>query len=179
MSRTDSEVSIAYGNEAVALAQELGNQALLGLAYKDLAHAFDGADLFETAIATYGKATAIFKIINDQEQIAYVYNNVGSIYLKKGDFDTSLNYLFRSLALKDSLGGIKLNTTYGNIGDTFRKKGDHEKALEYLFRSLKIAEQTNDQKGVAATYGNIGITYEAQGNYELALEYGLDRKSVV
>ncbi len=173
MSRTDSEVSIAYGNEAVALAQELGNQALLGLAYKDLAHAFDGADLFETAIATYGKATAIFKIINDQEQIAYVYNNVGSIYLKKGDFDTSLNYLFRSLALKDSLGGIKLNTTYGNIGDTFRKKGDHEKALEYLFRSLKIAEQTNDQKGVAATYGNIGITYEAQGNYELALEYGL------
>ncbi|MEM8969386.1 MAG: tetratricopeptide repeat protein [Bacteroidota bacterium] len=173
MSRTDSEVSIAYGNEAVALAQELGNQALLGLAYKDLAHAFDGADLFETAIATYGKATAIFKIINDQEQIAYVYNNVGSIYLKKGDFDTSLNYLFRSLALKDSLGGIKLNTTYGNIGDTFRKKGDHEKALEYLFRSLKIAEQTNDQKGIAATYGNIGITYEAQGNYELALEYGL------
>ena len=171
--QTDSEASLAYGNEAVALAQQLDNPALLGRAYKDLAEAFYGADRFETVISTYDQALAIFREINDQEQIAYVYNNLGSVYRVKGNFDTSLRCLFRSLALKDSLGGLKLNTTYTNIGETFRTKGDNAKALDYFFRALAIEEENGDQEGLAGSYNNIGITYEAQGDYERALEYGL------
>ncbi|WKN45067.1 tetratricopeptide repeat protein [Tunicatimonas pelagia] len=173
LSEMRQEGSLEYGQKAVALAQKLDNPLVLGLAYKDLARALMIADQFGSAVATYDKAIAIFQSRGDQEQMAYIYNNLGNIYKDKSDYDTSLRYLFRSLAIKDSLGGIKLNTAYRSIGETFRMKGNYDKALQYFHRSLEINQQDGNQQGISHDYNSMGVTYEGQGNYEQALKHGL------
>ena len=173
LSEMHQKGSLEYGREAVALAQKLNKPSVLGLAYSDLARALMLNDQYNTAISTYDKAIAIFLLRGDQAQLANIYHNLGEIYMDKSDYDSSLHYLFSSLAIKDLLGGIELGTIYSSLGGCFGMKGDFDQALQYYHQALEIELQEGDQSLIAANYNSIGTTYEAQGNYEQALKYVL------
>lgn len=170
-SKVDFEGSKRYGDEAVLLARDLNDDLLLGKAYKELANTYMHANQLETAIDLNQKSLETFKKINDHLQISGVLNNLGSVYRRKADFSRALDYYFRSLKLKDSLGATNLASTFGNIGHVYRQKGEPEKALEYFFKSLEIEISENDKPSMAIDYSNIGTAYENAESYKLAIEY--------
>ncbi len=170
-STTDFDSSLFYGTAALNLAKHVDDDLLLGKSLKNLANTHMRASRFETAINLNKKAIDHFKSINNQLELSGVYNNLGVTYRRKGDFDKALEHLFKSLKIKDSLGGINLTSAYANIGQVYRQKGELEKALTYFFRSLEIDKKNDDQSGMAINYSNIGTAYENQGSYDSALYY--------
>ena len=170
-STTNFNSSLIYGKAALNLAKQIDDKLVLGKSLKNLANTHMRAGRFEMAVDLNKKAINHFKSINNQQELAGVYNNLGVTYRRKGDFNKALEFLFKSLKIKDSLGGVNLTSAYANIGQVYRQKGELEKALTYFFRSLEIDKKNDDQSGMAINYSNIGTAYENLGAYDSALYY--------
>lgn len=68
-------------------------------------------------------------------------NNIGSVYLQKGNYDKALEYYLKSLVIRKTVLGEThpdYAASFYNIGNTYNKKGDYDKALEYHLKSLEI-----------------------------------------
>ncbi len=109
------------------------------------------------------------------KHIRFEYDAVfklGDFNREKGNFQTSLEFLNRSLelgtSLKDTLG---VGQTYNSIGNTCQKQGDYSTALTCFLKSLDIKEKMGDKKGMSNTYINIGNVYDNLYSYDKSEEY--------
>jgi len=105
-----------------------------------------------------------------------LFNDIGVIFILKKDFEKSLEYHLKAMAIQEKVLGkehFETSTSYNNIGHAYCEKGDYEKALEYHFKALEIIEQIlgKEHPHTARSYNNIGSVYNFLGNYEKALEY--------
>ena len=70
----------------------------------------------------------------------FAYNNIGSIYYNKGDWDRALEYYLKSEKIIIEVGyRAGLGPTYFNIGTGYQQKGEHEKGAEYIIVASFIA----------------------------------------
>ena len=60
-------------------------------------------------------------------------------------------------------------TFLNNIGLVHQHHKNLDKSIEYFSRGLKLAEEINNQPGIAMTLNNMGASYEQQKNYDQAL----------
>ena len=112
----------------------------------------------------------------DHPDTATSYNNIGSVYYRKGDYDRALEYYMKDLEICGKILGKDHPDTamsYNNIGNVYSDKGDYDRALEYYLKALEIWEKVlgKDHPGTAASYNNIGLVYYRKGDYDRALEY--------
>jgi serine phosphatase RsbU (regulator of sigma subunit)/Tfp pilus assembly protein PilF len=97
-------------------------------------------------------------------------NNMGLIYMNKGDISQALDHYFKCLAIMEENNdkpGIVLSLN--NIGGIYRNQGDNIQAMDYYFRALKLAKESGDKDGTAFSLGNIGIIYLNMKQYDQAL----------
>ncbi len=102
--------------------------------------------------------------------LAYAYQNYGSLYSAKSDYDKALAYQKQALEIRERIkdkGGIANSSN--NIGNIFWYRSDYETALTYYLKALAIREETKDIRGMAVSYGNIGLIYKIQGELDQAL----------
>ncbi|MCB0266391.1 MAG: tetratricopeptide repeat protein, partial [Calditrichaeota bacterium] len=100
------------------------------------------------------------------------------------DYDTALDYLKKSLKIRQEIGDKSgEGTTLNNISQIYDARGDYDTALDYLKKSLKIRQEIGDKSGEIATRHNIAMmamdkgdiqTYAQEENaaYQLALQTG-------
>jgi len=110
--------------------------------------------------------------IGDKSGEGTTLNNMATIYLVRGDYETALGYLQDCLKIFREIGDkCGEGTTLNNIGQIYDARGDYETALGYLQDCLKIFREIGDKHGEGATLNNIGQIYDARGDYETALGY--------
>ncbi|OFY68738.1 MAG: hypothetical protein A3G23_02790 [Bacteroidetes bacterium RIFCSPLOWO2_12_FULL_37_12] len=115
---------------------------------------------------------AYCKKLNNKYILSNVFNEIGIIYLNRGDLTVSLKYFTKSLNLRIELGDPKeISNSNINIGIIYENQGEYVQALKYYFKSLKIKEEVKDRKGEATCLNNIGIIYKNQGNFSKSLEF--------
>ncbi|MEN7548791.1 tetratricopeptide repeat-containing sensor histidine kinase [Rapidithrix thailandica] len=163
--------AVIFGEQAVSYAMEIGNQSQLGSSYQDLGSVYAHLGRHETALGFYEKARAIFSATKDRESEASILHNLGFVYSAKADYPTALNYLFKALALKDSLGGTKSTSTLNTIGEVYRHQKKYDKALEYYFQSLEKSQEIQNKSYISDALSNIEIIYRKKGDFEKALDY--------
>lgn len=109
-------------------------------------------------------------------EAATSYNNIGTVYWKKGEYDKALEFYGKALEISEALPETEHNdtaTTYNNIGTVYCDLHDYDKAMEYYFKAMEMHEKTlgKDHQDTATNYNNIGSVYDMQGDYEMALKY--------
>ncbi|MES2286391.1 MAG: tetratricopeptide repeat protein [Bacteroidota bacterium] len=104
-------------------------------------------------------------------------NKLSREYKNIGEYDSSLKYGNKALALASSLRiGNKIGwakgiaQSYTNIGIIYRNNGNYNEALKKHFAALKINENIGDKKAIALSYSNIGFIYWNQGHISEALK---------
>ncbi|XP_068750801.1 uncharacterized protein [Montipora capricornis] len=107
---------------------------------------------------------------------AAVYEVLGNVHQKMGEFQESKEYHDRALAIQiEKLGSqhIDVTSSYNNIATVLHSQGDLEQAKEYHDRALAIRiEKLGSQHiDVAASYNNIAFVLHEQGDLEQAKEY--------
>ena len=110
---------------------------------------------------------------NDQHK-AQCYHLLGNIALDKGNYDSSLDYHFKSLEIKMQIlpsGKASLAYSHNSIGIVHWKKGEHKRALESYHQALQIWQDIfgDDDLKVAMCWNNIGIVHDDQKNFSEAL----------
>jgi len=115
--------------------------------------------------------------------LAAIYNQLGLINEKKGDYETALSFFLKvddiegRYLLSDS---IERAITYNNIAEVYHTMTNYSAAHDFHQKAFTIREKHNDPS-LTATYSNIAGVYlsmgdyeNAQSNYEKALQIGQD-----
>jgi len=102
-----------------------------------------------------------------------VLGNMGNAYYRKGDYDMSLDYMKKALAIDEEIDDKKGIAHYiGNIALIHYAKGDLDKALNYLERSIGIKEEMGNKSALAVSLSNLGVLYQNEkGYYDKAMVY--------
>ncbi|MEO0184156.1 MAG: tetratricopeptide repeat protein, partial [candidate division WOR-3 bacterium] len=109
--------------------------------------------------------------IEARKKLARVYNQLGSIYSRTGEYEKSFEAYKRALKIYEMLDDMAgMAVIYNNISGYYARQGDFYKALEYLNNSLQIDIKTGNLLAQAIATYNIGDIYYQLGDLEQAIE---------
>lgn len=88
-----------------------------------------------------------------------VYNDLGQLYVRKGDFAKAQHYLDKSLELVDKYKIPQYSNTYLFLGNLEGKKGNYKQALAFYEKSLANMKALGDRDGMKDSYRLIADFY--------------------
>ncbi len=163
--------TIKYGEKALALGKTINylhgqceSYSFIGVGYRNMSY-------FKKALESYLKGLTLADSINNKEQIAFAYNNIGNLYLRSGNDSLAQVYLQQTLdfAIENNFDAV-LAYAYKNLGSLYYTKKEYSKALELLNKSLSVRERLKDNWGITNTLNELGAVRNAMGFYKTALE---------
>ena len=164
--------ALKYGEQAIALAQQLDLSENLAKAHKNIGIVHYILGEYVKAIASYTASLKIYQSINSLEGEANIYNNIGIIYRLQGNYPQALEHYLKSLTIDTKLGKKRgMAGSYNNIGAIYYFQNNSEKAITYYSQALALFEELEDPQAMAAGYNNIGVLFEKDKDYSQALEY--------
>jgi len=106
---------------------------------------------------------------DDHPLIATGLNNLGSLYLARGEFDQAADYFRRAIDLLSRLGSdsAQLVTSFTNLAGVYVRKGDLDRSDSLLQRALDIQRRALDplHPEIANTLNNLGGIAYRRGDY--------------
>jgi len=161
-----------YFQKAFALASQLKDENLMGLAQKtmgvsyfywgDMPHAFQ---FFKNGLNHYRKAGNLKGESN-------CLNNMGLVYEGQARFDSAAYYYKASYLMEKKLGNLNGEAlSLINMGNIEYYRKNYHDALKFYFKALQNFVKTEDQNGIAMAYNSIAIIYTQIGEYRKALSY--------
>jgi signal transduction histidine kinase len=113
----------------------------------------------------------------DQQMIEDTYHNLGILHQSVGDYDKSLDYLFKSLAISETRkDGFGMMISHGDIGETYLKTKNIEKALMHIEKAEKIgmerlhtSKRFADSVQLASELNKFGVILTTKGDFQGAL----------
>jgi len=172
----DELLSTARENLDLALIELGPKNSVTGESYSLLGNVFDDMDKIDSALYYFGKAKEIWELEpkKNKLRISSALLNIGQMYMNKGDFGKSVEYLNKSLKIRiDSLGSShpSVANIYNILGALYYYKGKLD-SCEYFFNKVvEIREKCygDSHPLVADAYICIGVVYKVQGNTKEAL----------
>ncbi|MCD4723252.1 MAG: tetratricopeptide repeat protein [Bacteroidales bacterium] len=121
------------------------------------------------------ESVRIYEETGDPASISSILNYLGVISGNLNDYQSSVNYHSRCLAverqLNDSTGIISQIT---NIAITYNQWEKYDTALVYFNQALRLAVQMGDKIRIARTLNSLGNIYHLWSNYQESLDYYLE-----
>jgi non-specific serine/threonine protein kinase len=170
-SQGDSQASIAYGQEAVAIAEKAGveGSSLLAFALAGLASSARAIGDHQTAYNILERAIPIFR----ESGPPFYFR--GALYFQAenatqlGDTKTARELLDESLALFQQAGDFKsIANLYNSWGDLARLEQNYTEAARAYEKSASQLRELDSQRELASVLGNLGFTYLHFRNVEKA-----------
>jgi CHAT domain-containing protein/Tfp pilus assembly protein PilF len=167
----DYAEALSYLQRSIALAREIDDQELIGIANVNIGNIYFFRGNYAAALSYFNQGLQIGEALGNKVIIGNSLNNIANIYNVQGNYPLALEYLKKSLPVKEESGNkIGAARTLNNIGEISAREGDYAQALEYYRRSIALKEEAGDKADVAPTYNNIGMVRREQGDYAAALE---------
>lgn len=152
----------------------------------------------EQAMFHYREAEKIVQELygSNHNEMALIYNSLGTIYYGQGDFGTAADFFIRSASIfKENIGELnsRVAIAFNNAGICYFQLGNLDLAAEYFELALDIRERIYDGAHIdlAVGYNTLGSLYtelkqfeEAEISYQQAIDfrvelYGNDHPSLV
>ncbi|HRE74013.1 MAG TPA: tetratricopeptide repeat protein [Flavobacteriales bacterium] len=136
------------------------------------------------------------KYFDQNSQVSQVnraagYSYLGNAYNIKGDYESSLRYHYKALALADSLKDDKRRSTMMiSIGNTLNAMRSYDESIRYYYMALELKIKLGDKKGEIRCLQNIGGVYlytfqnDSAAYYmekarDLAIQNGSDKSLII
>ncbi len=107
----------------------------------------------------------------ESAEIALDYNNIALDYDKLKEYNHSISYYHKVIAIDDTVlepNNPERATTYYNLASSYDDLKKYDNALHFYLKSLMIDQ---DSESILLTYYDIGKIYEAKKRYKEALLY--------
>lgn len=184
LSYDEPEQAIAYGQEALELAQSFNDRASEAASSRYIADACYYQSDFENSLSWYEKAAELVKEISGAHSAEYGQ--------RLGDVAYCEELLLRHLAAivtyqkalsiaREHKDWQEIITLLNNIGNCYYKAAEYDKAMDYLQQTLRAEEEYGNEADKSMILNSIGMVYQAWKEnakaisyYEQALE--IDRK---
>jgi tetratricopeptide (TPR) repeat protein len=98
-------------------------------------------------------------------------NNIGDVYLAKGQSSDALTYYERALDLRKKANiPAQVGESLHNLAEASLKAGDYGQSLDYHLKALDLFRSSGDKNGAAIQSYSMGTIFEYQGRYGAALK---------
>ena len=155
----------------------------LGNAYMNLGNIEQktGGDAGQAEVY-YNQALSIFQANSAQPSIAQVYNNLGDLALREGEYQEALNWHQQALAIRQSIsagaGDSYVADSHFNLGEVYRALKDYPAMEEHYEQAIEIwgdfpgprsVDMANVQVALANSWVERGAFERAEQAYQRAL----------
>lgn len=168
----DPAQGVAYADEAILVAEKLGEKKLLAGAYSAKGTNKMGLTEYAAALDFYQKALAINEQEGNRQGVANNYNNIGLVYQYIFNYPKALGFYQKTLALNEQTGNTTgITNALGNIANIHNELRDYPKAIEYYEKAWVYSERSGNLQALSGILGNLGNVYTQLADYPRALEY--------
>ena len=158
--------------QALKLRREIGDKSGLSLTLIDLAALY--SDTFgrpADALRLLREALTILRDTGNQNLEARAVNNIGSVYMSRGEYSEAQTYFERALELREKAKAPQETAdALHNLGETLSKMGRYEQALPRYLRALELRRTAGDKRTAAIESYGIGMIFDYQGRYGAAVK---------
>jgi len=156
--------------EKKLLSQELNNIEKFSI-LNDLREAYFEIDI-DKSLDYAEKSLALAKSGKNKKNIASSLSYLGSVYIRKSNFQKALEYNKKALSMLEEIQDEEgIAQTLSHMGVNYSRLGNYQEALKINLRALDIEEKLGDKLGIAQILNNTGILYKLLRNYDKAQEF--------
>lgn len=167
----DPDSARLYGEQALALANRIGNNRALGDAHNNLGWLEAQQGHLESAEYHLDSALVLFRKASRPDHIAVALSNKGWVAEKRGDQVGALSHFLEALMFSEQAkDSASTSILLYSIGIAYRKTGDLKQALEFLERSAEMELALGRKNKQANCTVAIGNTYRELGDTARALD---------
>jgi tetratricopeptide (TPR) repeat protein len=106
------------------------------------------------------------------EAIADLYSNIGMLKIDQTEYDSSLFFFMKALAIADTLSYPALQVrTVGEIGGIYSRLNEYAKAKEYFTRFLTLAQQQKNKYYECLAYNHLGSVEQHVNKEQMKRNY--------
>ena len=172
LTQTDPLATIAYGKQALQLAQQLKFRRGEGWALVRLGTGFKEAGNYPAALQIGLRGLHVAEALHDLELLGRALNALGYLYWEQHNSRAALAYLFQAKAVAEKSRNTKLLTrVMGNIGNAYQQLHLLDSALIYLHQGYALDLQEHDLTSEVGDVAMLGNVYAALGNPRVAQGY--------
>jgi len=162
------KLSLDYYFKSLEIREELKDTIGIAIIYNAIGLLYTNVnDNEDSALLYFSRASHIFKVINDEYNLASTYLNFSSIYysIVKNNFDQDLLdsciiYAKKSIKLSSKINEYKLEASaYEILGECKLLFNEYDSAFYFYKKSLDLRKQANNIFGIVNSLSKIGYYY--------------------
>jgi two-component system NtrC family sensor kinase len=162
-----ADTSIIYAQQALDLAQKLDYERGIALAQGQMSRALTTLGNYPLALDYAFKALRWTEKYGSVGYISYANAGIAMCYREQGDYNASLVYCRKSLALSDTIQSANFDhaSIWGIVAAVFEKNNQPDSGILYAKKAYKLHD---DWSG---TLYVLGSAYSKKNNYDSAMFY--------
>lgn len=168
---SDPAKAILIGKRALEYAKQINyskgylmSHSFLGVSYRNISD-------YTSAMDYYSRAFFLADSLNDKEQKAYAYNNIGNLFLLQGKYSIALRNIYNALKIGEEIDDRRIIAySHINLGRIYSALKNWDEAVKYLTYSVEERKHLNDNWGVANALIEMAEVYENSKKYDRAIE---------
>lgn len=167
--RGNRQKAIELNQITLRLGQEIGDSALLSMAYNDLG-AYSFYDNKE-ALKNFQKALELTPY-DDALGRVFTLSNIGFLHLEEGHDTLGKQYLKAAVtAAQRADDYMSLSLAHFNMGTYYHAEPTIDSAIYFYQQAFDIANASNDQYTIGSCLVYLGKAYADKGGFEMAMDH--------
>lgn len=126
-------------------------------------------DNYEQALNYYYQALQLSPDKPDSALMAIIYNNMGDMNQRTGNYRAAIGFLLKALDLANS--GSPSESILNNIGTVYLSLEEYSKGEEYLRRAHELCLKQNDSVALPTILNNLSTVFIARKETDSATKY--------
>ncbi|OLS25625.1 MAG: Photosystem I assembly protein Ycf3 [Candidatus Heimdallarchaeota archaeon LC_3] len=127
---------------------------------------------YDSALNCFEETLTIRKEIENDHDLAVSLQNIGLIYIEKGQSERGFDYHQQALELFRKVGNKhRLAWCLQNLGALASTQGNYDQALIYQQESCKLCEEIGNKDSISWSLVNLGSLFNIKGDLNRALDY--------
>ena len=169
--QTDLQKSKAFSEQALQLADSLNLLAKKAGILNNLGLTLRLEGKFDQALAHYGQALELNKLLANQSGQGMNMMNMAFVYKERGHFSQALQYGLEAIKIGEQISSRYLHLQLNTMGLIYKSAGNYQEAMKYYLRSFEIASNGNKKGLMQRNLNNIGDLYFILGDLTQAEEF--------
>lgn len=164
------DLAIEYLNKGLVSATKINDSANMGLSYVNLGEVYYEQGKDSEALYNFMKAKETLSPTD--EILAYVLNNIGKLFSRKGQKELALSYHQEALTKSTEIGS-KLFMAQSSLAMAalFDDMNNHDKAKELYNKASQLAAEIKAGPELQKSYAGIAASYSASNDFKNAYKY--------
>ncbi len=171
----DPENGLKYGEEALALAEQLNQPKQNALAHYFMGQSYHYLDQYNQAMDSYHVAASSFDALQMKQYLGYCYAQMSGIHRLRGAYDEALSTIKKASEINQERNDLyALSYNLDNTGALLNDLGQLDTALYYFEQSLALRKELKDTVALTESTLSMAVFHLGHGNYDKALEYSYE-----